>query len=126
MASLRFKPLVRLISGLFGLALVFVVLMVELLASKSGWTPGFMLALLLTGAPCGLLLYFARTGRWALASVLVAPLLVLVQSITVLFFLGLFPLSPVIYITASVFASWLVVVLIHGIRLNHETRRTAT
>jgi len=115
-----------LIAGLFGLALAFPVFMVEVLASKSGWTPGFMLALLLAGAPCGLLIYFARTERWALASVLVVPLLVLVQSITVLFFLGLFPDNPVIWITASVLASWLVVVLIHGIRLRQKTRRAAT
>jgi hypothetical protein len=125
-ASLRFRALVRSVAALCGLALLLPLLMVEVLASKSGWTPGFLLALFLVGAPCGLLLYFARTGRWALGSVLVAPVLVLVQSTAVLFFLGRFPHSPAIYMTSSVIAPWLAVVPIHRFWSNRAIPQTAT
>ena len=126
MASLRFRVLVRSVAALCGLALLPPLLMVQVVESRFGWTPGFLLALFLVGAPCGLLLYFARTGRWALGSVLVAPVLVLVQSTAVLLFLGLFPHSPAIHITSSVIASWLLVVPIHRFYSNRAISQTTT
>jgi hypothetical protein len=75
-----------------------------------------MAAFMLIGAPCGALLFFARTGHWAWGPVLAVPILAAVQSVSVLTALPAFPHSPAMHVAAALTTSLLFILAIHGMR----------
>ena len=123
MTSLWRNMLVRTAAALAGLGLLLPTLFVQVPLSEPGIDPAVLPALLLFAVPCGLLLYFARTGRWHWGSALFLPLLDLVQSAAVLASLALFPHTRAIHVTATVLASWLFVAGLHLVRSSHLARR---
>ena len=126
MASLRPKILARAAAALVGFGLLLPALFVQVPLSEPGIDLGVFPALLLFAAPCGLLLYFARTGCWRWGSALFLPLLDFVQSATVLAALALFPHTRAMHVAATVLASWLFVGGFHLVRSSHLARRPAT
>ena len=111
----------RFIAAVCGLALLAIVLMIEILSALGGWSPGPALAVFVVGAPSGMLLFFARTGRRSWPSALVVPVLAIVQSASIVLAVHAFPHSGNIQIASSIAIPWFVILAVYLARRTSGT-----
>ena len=105
--------LLRFVSALCGVVLLAAVLLIEILFADIGWRSGIVMAFLALGAPCGMLLFFARSGRRSWLSALVVPVLAIVQSTSISIAVAAFPHSGHMHIAASIAVPWLVALAVY-------------
>jgi hypothetical protein len=103
-----------------GLALLALVLFIEIMSAHKGWSPGAAILAFAVGAPCGMLLFFARTGRRSWFSALVVPVLTIVQSVSISLAVTAFPHSNNAPIAASITVPWFLIIAVY------LARRTST
>jgi len=120
MGSLAIRHAMRVVAALCGIALLAPLLLLEMFMGDTGWSPGIVLGVIAFGAPCGLFLYFARTGQHSWYAGLVPPLVALAQSAAILAAVANFPHHPGAHLVSGVVASWLVVLGVWALQVNRR------